>query len=80
MRWVNFSACKSDEEALEHSGAGDFTTRALAILNERRPSLSNGEFQDLLLRRFGERRAQTPVLDCRDTDKSAFLLGGIGSA
>jgi hypothetical protein len=79
MLWVNFSACKSEEEALEHAGAGDFTTRALAVLGEKRRAVTNDEFQRLVLDRFGARRAQTPVLDCREVDGSALLLGGIGA-
>lgn len=78
MQWINFSACKSEEEALEHAGAGDFTTHALSILNGKRAPLTNEAFHDMVVGKFGERRAQTPVLDCKESDKSTLLLGGIG--
>ncbi|MEO7520446.1 MAG: caspase family protein, partial [Gemmatimonas sp.] len=78
MQWINFSACKSEEEALEHGGAGDFTTHALFTMNGKRGAVTNDAFQQLVIGRFGERRAQTPVLDCKESDKAELFLAGVG--
>jgi hypothetical protein len=66
IRWVNFSACDSHEKALEHDGNGDFSRIATRLLTGDIAQLTHGAFQDAVLAAFGERRQQTPQLDCPD--------------
>ena len=78
MRWVDFSACDSTEVAYETQGSGDFTRMAAAILNAAALQHSNRDFQDAVIKQFGERRRQTPQLDCADRARVAGLLQPLG--
>jgi hypothetical protein len=72
--WVNFSACDASEVALEHDGNGDFTRIATRLLNGDLSRFTHRSFQDAVIGAFGERRRQTPQLDCSDSSRSAGLL------
>lgn len=74
IRWVNFSACDATEVAYETRGSGDFTKLATAILGSAATQASNREFQDAVIKGFGEHRRQTPQLDCADSATAARLL------
>ena len=74
MRWINFSACDAHEVAYETRGSGDFTKIATAALAAAALQQSNRDFQDAVIRAFGERRRQTPQLDCADGARASRLL------
>ena len=74
LRWVDFSACDAHEVAYETRGSGDFTKVATAALAAAAGHQSNREFQDAVIRAFGERRRQTPQLDCADSASARGLL------
>ena len=78
IRWVNFSACDSTEKALEQNGNGDFTRKAAALLVGDLTKYSHRSFQDAVIASFGERRRQTPQLDCPDAARDSLLLQPIG--
>nr|MDP9178250.1 caspase family protein [Gemmatimonadota bacterium] len=77
LRWVNFSAAQPTEKALEHQGHGDFTIRAIDLLSALRGPVTNLEFNNRLIERFGSVRAQTPSLDARPLDEAAPFLSGL---
>ncbi|MFT3799630.1 MAG: caspase family protein [Burkholderiaceae bacterium] len=74
MRWVDFSACDATEKAYETDGSGDFTRLATQLLGSAVQGASNREFQDQLVKAFGERRRQTPQLDCAIATQTGRLL------
>jgi hypothetical protein len=74
LRWVTFSACDATEVAYENQGNGDFTRRATALLAAPATQRSNRDFQDAVIAAFGERRRQTPQLDCADAARDLGLL------
>jgi hypothetical protein len=74
IRWVNFSACDSTEVAYELNGNGAFTTKAVPLLKGDLSQYTHRSFQDSLIAAFGERRQQTPQLDCPDAAKDSPLL------
>ena len=80
MREVCFAACQSHEVAWEVQGQGEFTRRAHEVLAARGArGLSNFAFQEAVLRAFGPKARQTPLLDCDVSMRDAPWLG-IGSA
>ena len=78
MRWVNFSACRSNEAAMEHNGNGDFSVRATKLLTGDLPRFTHRTFQDAVIRAFTEPRQQEPQLDCPDAMRDSPLLAPIG--
>jgi hypothetical protein len=64
MREVRFSACQDHQVALESNGSGEFTLRALRVLQAGVDGLSHDDFQQRLLQAFGTHPAQDPKLDC----------------
>ncbi|CAN7750890.1 caspase family protein [Variovorax sp. LjRoot84] len=74
LRWVNFSACHATEVAYENEGSGDFTRKVTALLNGDLLKRSNREVQDAIIAAFGERRRQTPQLDCADAARALNLF------
>lgn len=75
ISWVNFSACNSSEKAREHDGNGDFTRIATTLIGSSEFSrFTHRSFQDALITRFGDRRQQTPQLDCPDALINQLLL------
>jgi hypothetical protein len=80
LRWVTFSACDAAEVAFETRGSGDFTRTATPILQAGVDGVSNREFQRRVVRAFGDRRRQTPQLDCGLAAEELDLLGGAAPA
>lgn len=75
-RWVALGACEEWEVAFEtHGEGGDFTTRALRVLNRHGHTLSVGGFHKELLREFGPDRAQTPKVDATSGEMKRVLFG-----
>jgi hypothetical protein len=74
LRWVNFSACDATEVALEHNGNGDFSVNATRLLRGDFSSFTHRSFQDQIIALFGEKRRQTPQLDCPDAFRDLPLL------
>ena len=74
LRWATFSACLPTEKALESAGNGHFTRNATRLLGGAAAGYTHRAFQDALLREFGERRRQTPQLDCADAWRDLPLL------
>lgn len=79
MRQVVFSACKPDEKALEVNGRGDFSVRAIPLL-ARAGQLSNEAFAEAVVKAFGARPRQHPVLDCAPGTRDAVFLPLAGAA
>ncbi|SHG86563.1 Caspase domain-containing protein [Kaistia soli DSM 19436] len=73
MRWVSFAACQDGQSAWESEGHGDFTRFAVPFLAQH-ADLTNGSFQDGVLKAFGVSPRQNPRLDCRDEDREAPFL------
>ncbi|MBT9491211.1 MAG: caspase family protein [Paucibacter sp.] len=80
MRHVKFAACKDDEVALESAGSGEFTRRALRVLQRPRQGLSNDGFLQAVLSEFGSAARQTPLLDCTKPARGQALLQPLGHA
>lgn len=74
LRWVNYSACDATEVAFEHDGNGDFTRLAVRLLSGDLTRFTHRAFQDAVIAAFGEKRRQTPQLDCADSATSLPLL------
>jgi hypothetical protein len=74
LRWVDFSACDATEVALEHNGNGDFSLNATRLLSGDLSRFTHRSFQDQVVTVFGEKRRQTPQLDCPDAFKDLPLL------
>jgi len=72
---VLFSACRSSELAYEKNGQGDFTRIATQVLSNRVGSLSNVDFLESVIQKFGNDRAQTPEIDCEARLREQPLLG-----
>ncbi|HUQ48819.1 MAG TPA: caspase family protein, partial [Gemmatimonadaceae bacterium] len=77
LRWVTFSACQPREAALEHEGRGDFSVNALDVLSRLKGGTTNIDFHNMVMKRFGADREQTPFFDRRSQDDAAEFLGGI---
>ncbi|WP_436716991.1 caspase family protein [Roseiconus lacunae] len=71
---VLFTACRSDEVALESNGQGEFTRRAVAVLNQA-SSLSVQEFHQLIEQAFGEAPRQHPGVYCDPQKLQSELFG-----
>jgi hypothetical protein len=71
---VKFSACQDHELALESNGSGEFTRRALQILQGGIAGLTHAQFQARLLTAFGSLPRQNPRLDCADDIKTRDIL------
>ena len=83
MKEVSFTACTDAQVALEMSGHGQFTVRALGVLRQGGQGLTNEQFYQKVLAAFGGSAAQqTPQLDCAPGSKARSLLAAIagGSA
>ncbi len=78
LRWVNYSACRSDEVALEHNGNGDFSLRATKLLTGDLTRFTHRSFQEAVTAAFGDQRQQSPQLDCPDAMQDSPLLGPLG--
>jgi hypothetical protein len=78
MKEVCFSACQPNEVAYETAGAGQFTTRAAAVLAAG-GTLTNQAFMEQVVAAFGANPAQHPHLDCADEAKARGLLGALGA-
>lgn len=78
LRWVNYSACRSNEAAMEHNGNGDFSVRATRLLTGDLTKFSHRTFQDAIIRAFTSPRQQEPQLDCPDAMRDSPLLAPIG--
>jgi len=76
MRHVKFAACQDHELALESGGNGDFTRRALRVL--QRPGLTHEAFQQAVVAEFGSAPQQNPLLDCAPNARSQLLLQPLG--
>ncbi|HMN96961.1 MAG TPA: caspase family protein [Phycisphaerales bacterium] len=76
---VFFSACGPDELAWESQGQGDFTRRAMRILQGGIEGLTNESFHRKVLEAFGPRRRQSPALHCVDDRRALPLLGWASS-
>lgn len=74
MREIVFSACTSDEVALESDGHGHFTVRATQVLRTGTEGISNREFQRRVTEAFGPAPKQHPVLDCSPASEELLLL------
>lgn len=74
MRDIKFSACLDHQVALESGGSGEFTRRALALLQAGMQSLSNDQFLQRVTTAFGHNPAQNPMLDCADDGRARGLL------
>ncbi|MBF0295455.1 MAG: caspase family protein [Magnetococcales bacterium] len=61
---VVFSACRSDEVALESNGQGDFTLRATRILQGGGDKFTNKALEKRIEAAFGPTPRQHPTLDC----------------
>lgn len=83
MRDVKFSACLDHQVAMESAGSGEFTLRALRVLERGVAGLSNDQFLQQVVTAFGPDAAQNPMLDCADGAGARGLLqpyGGVASA
>ena len=74
MRDVRFSACQDHQVALESNGSGEFTLRALRVLEGGIGGLTNDAFQQRVVQAFGPRPAQDPKLDCAEGGGARALL------
>jgi hypothetical protein len=74
IRWVNFSACRSTEKALEHGGIGDFTRHMTPLLKGDLSRFTPRTLHDEVVAAFGEGRLQTPQLDCPDVALNSPLF------
>jgi hypothetical protein len=74
MRHVKFSACLDHEVALESGGNGEFTRRAMRVLQRGVRNLSNEGFLKAVQTEFGSGAQQKPMLDCASAAKAAALL------
>jgi hypothetical protein len=84
MRHVKFSACLDAQVALESSGNGEFTRRAVRVLGRGLQGMTNEGFLRAVLAEFGNGAQQQPMLDCPSGWKPWALLqppgAGRGSA
>ncbi|MCV2362610.1 caspase family protein [Paucibacter sp. DJ1R-11] len=76
IRHVKFAACQDHEVALESGGNGEFTRRALRVLQRQR--LSNEAFLQAVLAEFGASARQKPLLDCARAARAQGLLQPLG--
>ncbi|SEP31821.1 Caspase domain-containing protein [Methylobacterium sp. ap11] len=72
MRWVAFSACRSDEVAYESGGRGDFSRIAVPLLGK---GLTHRQFRDRVTDGLGTQPRQHPMLDCRREANDLVVLG-----
>jgi len=76
MRQVVFAACAPSESALETSGRGDYSIRAVPLLRNA-GAVSNSRFAELVTDEFGSTRRQNPNLDCAPANRDRpFLATG----
>lgn len=80
MREVTFSACQSTESAWESNGHGEFTLRAVQVLDNGVTGLSNEKFFESVTAAFGAAPRQHPWLDCAQTARARTLLQALDSA
>lgn len=79
MREVVFSACLSNEVALESDGHGDFTRCAMQVLAQGVEGLSNGAFAERVTQAFGEAPRQHAKLYCSELGRTLPLLRPLGA-
>ena len=77
MRNVKFAACLDHQVAMESGGSGEFTLRALRILEAGIDGLSNDGFLQHVVAAFGPGAAQNPMLDCADGVGAIGLLSAL---
>jgi hypothetical protein len=70
-----FAACQDDQVAMENSGQGDFTRRAVPLLRTSFRKLSHADFQQRVTAAFGSAPRQNPKLDCDPACTTDILLG-----
>jgi hypothetical protein len=75
QREVLFAACRASEVAMERSGHGDFTTRAVPLLVRGAGSATNAAIQEQILRAFGPNPQQHPELHCAPVRRTLPFLG-----
>jgi hypothetical protein len=80
MREVNFGACTPAQVAFETNGAGDYSSRAIPILQSGVSGLTNASFLASVINAFGAGARQQPVIDCAPGADSRPLLGAIVTA
>ena len=74
MKEVVFSACLSNEVAWESNGHGDFTVRALRVLQSGINGLSNEQFEQRVTSEFGNVPRQHARLYCTSSAKTYRFL------
>ena len=77
MKEVVFSACLSSEVAWESAGHGEFTVRALQVLQGGISELSNDQFESKVTAQFGTTPRQHTRLYCAPPAKDAAFLQAI---
>ena len=77
MKEVVFSACLSSEVAWESAGHGEFTVRALQVLQGGISELSNDQFESQVTAQFGTTPRQHTRLYCAPPAKDAAFLQAI---
>lgn len=80
MNHTKFSACRDDQQALESNGNGEFTRRALQILQESVAGMNHAQFQARLEKSFGPNSRQNPRLDCPRGIETHLLLQPLAEA
>jgi len=74
MKEVVFSACLSSEVAWESSGHGEFTVRALRVLQSVVDGMTNEQFEQRVTAEFGRAPRQHARLYCAASAAATRLL------
>jgi hypothetical protein len=74
MKEVVFSACLSSEVAWESGGHGEFTVRALHVLQSGLDRMTNEQFAERVITEFGRAPRQHARLYCAPSAAAAQLL------
>src|SRR6185295_10930697 len=74
MKEVVFSACLSSEVAWESGGHGEFTVRALQVMQAGIAGLTNEQFESRVTAQFGTAPRQHARLYCAPSANGAGLL------
>lgn len=75
---IKFAACLDHEVAMESGGSGEFTLRALRVLEAGIDGVSNEQFLQRVVAAFGPGAAQNPMLDCAEGSGAGGLLQPVG--
>lgn len=76
LKEVCFSACQPHEVAFETGGSGQFTARAVGVLQSA-GDLTNAGFLERVVAAFGSDAPQHPYLDCPEEARTRRLLAPI---